>query len=135
MQRRIHVGTVLGALAALWIVHGCSRGPIDSNPADASALAPAEETRALELFDDLGCPACHGDLGEGLEEMAPSLRNLAPYWSAERLSTYILNPTWFRSQNPDFDARREVEFDIEMPSYEGVSEDERLLLGRWLMTR
>ena len=67
--------------------------------------------------------------------MAPPLRNLAPYWNAERLSTYILNPELFRKQNPDFDKRRAAEYDIEMPSYEEASEEIRVLLGRWLMTR
>ena len=134
-RRFINTGTLLLALLALGFVHGCSARRIDSNPAEAVALAPADEARALQAFEDLGCPICHGDLGQGQEEVAPPLRSLAPYWNAERLSTYILNPDWFRSENPDFDERRETEYDMEMPSYEAASEEQRALLARWLMTR
>lgn len=135
MRQHIMITRVLPALVALCLVHGCSARSDDSNSVVAVGLTSAEEARALVLFEDLGCPACHGDLGEGIEEVAPPLRDFAPYWTAERLSTYLLSPDYFRKQNPDFDGRRAIEYEIEMPSYEETSEEERMLLGRWLMTR
>ena len=135
MRQSLASVTVLIGLLALCFVHGCATKRVEGDPGQAAGLSPAEEASAIALFEDLGCNACHGDQGEGLEDMAPALGDLAPYWTAERLSTYLLSPDWFRSQNPDFDARREIEFDAEMPSYEEIPEEDRILLSRWLMTR
>jgi mono/diheme cytochrome c family protein len=135
MRQGITSVAVLIGLLALCCVYGCATKRVDNDPVKAPGLSPEEEAGALALFEDMGCNACHGDQAEGLEDMAPPLADLAPYWTAERLSTYILNPDWFRSNNPDFEERRQIEYDAEMPSYEEISEEDRILLARWLMTR
>ena len=65
----------------------------------------------------------------------PALRDLAPFWDAERLGAYLRDPEGFRAANPTFEERRDIEFELEMPAYEALSEEELELLGRWLMAR
>ncbi len=126
----LNVALVLGALA----LGGCGTGePRDAQA--ASTLSEADESKALELFQDEACTACHGDLAEGLEGVGPALRDLAPYWNVDRLMAYLADPEGFRAANPDFEDRRETVFELEMPAYDHLSDDQRRRLARWLMTR
>lgn len=108
------------------------------NPGDGQAsvtLSEADESRAYALFQSEACTACHGEMAQGLEEAAPALKSLAPYWDVDRLMAYLADPEGFRAANPDFEDRREVVFELEMPASDHLSEDQRRLLARWLLTR
>ena len=74
-------------------------------------------------------------MAQGLEGAGPALRDLAPYWDVDRLMAYLADPETFRAANPDFEDRREAVFELEMPAYDHLSEDQRRLLARWLLTR
>ena len=107
-------------------------------PGDAQAgrsLSEADESRAFKLFQSEDCTVCHGEMAQGLEGVGPALRDLAPYWDVDRLMAYVTDPEGFRAANPDFEDRREVVFELEMPASDHLSEDHRRLLARWLLTR
>jgi len=114
---------------------GCA--PRGENGAAGASDAPTadEVARARGLYDDMGCAACHGDSGEGIEGTAPALEALAPYWSVERLEAYLRDPQAFRAEHPDLDARHEVTYDAEMPAFDFLSEEQLRVLARWLLTR
>jgi len=120
---------VCGSLAT-----GCGGGP-PSGPSPDAALSEADESKALGLFQSEGCNACHGDLAEGIEGVGPPLRDLAPYWDADRLMAYLADPEGFRATNPDFEDRRDTVYELEMPAFDHLSEDQRRLLARWLLAR
>jgi cytochrome c oxidase cbb3-type subunit 2 len=48
-------------------------GAIDLAEANPAAGNAAEVKRGKRLFEDAGCTACHGDEGEGIDGVAPSL--------------------------------------------------------------
>ena len=91
--------------------------------------------RAEELFESEGCAVCHGAGGSGAPGTGPALRDLAPYWSEARLLDYLGNPPGFRERNPDFEDRRDAGYELEMPAFDHLSEDDLRLLARWLLTR
>jgi cytochrome c551/c552 len=101
----------------------------------AAGLSEADESRALALFDSEGCTVCHGEMANGQEGVGPGLKNLAPYWDVERLMVYLEDPEGFRESNPDFEDRRDTVFELEMPASDHLSDDQRKLLARWLLTR
>jgi mono/diheme cytochrome c family protein len=124
---------VVVAMSGLTLI-GCGGEPPVEAQADNS-LGEAEESRALELYQAEACAACHGEMAQGQEEIGPALRDLAPYWDVDRLMVYLADPEGFRAANPDFDERRDVAFEIEMPAFDHLSEEQRRLLARWLLTR
>jgi cytochrome c551/c552 len=113
---------------------GCaSEQSIEEKAGDS--LSEADESRALALFQSEACSACHGEMARGIEEVGPALQDLAPYWDVDRLATYLADPEGFRAANPDFEDRRDVVFELEMPASDHLSEDQRRLLARWLLSR
>jgi len=130
------------AVLVPWVVAaGCGMMLVacgGEKPGDGQAsasLSEADESRALTLFQSEICTACHGEMAHGIEEAGPALRDLAPYWDVDRLTAYLADPEGFRAANPDFEERRDVAFELEMPASDHLSEDQRRLLARWLLTR
>lgn len=102
---------------------------------DAPELTEAEIEQAMSIYEDQSCGVCHGEAGEG-GDIGPALRNMTPYWDAERLSAYLRNPDGFRKANPDFEERRDRAFDeMEMPAYDLLSDEDSRALTRWLLTQ
>ena len=114
-------------------------GEAGAEPAAAVAAAPAlseaDAERAAQLFQSETCTVCHGELAEGVEGAGPALKGLAPYWDEERLVAYLTDPEGFRAANPDFEDRREEQYDLEMPAFDYLAEEQRRLIAAWLMTR
>jgi len=135
MQRRGSIEVLLLLTALSVMAYGCGSNETQEDQLEPPVLGEADAARAVELFQDQGCPVCHGDLAEGVEETGPALRDLAPFWDTERLGAYLRDPEGFRAANPAFEARRDIEFELEMPAYGELTEEELALLGRWLMTR
>lgn len=133
MRRTVLVSFAVAAVCGLTLI-GCGGGEPGEAQADNS-LAEADESRAIELFQSEACTACHGEMGEGLDGAGPALRELAPYWDVDRLMAYLADPEGFRAANPDFENRRDVAFELEMPAYDHLSEDQRRLLARWFLKR
>lgn len=121
-------------VAVLLTLAGCS--PRGDAPASGGApgLTADEVARARTLYENASCAVCHGESGEGVEPNAPALEGLASYWDEERLATYLLDPAAFRAANPDFDARGTKTYEMEMPAFDYLSEEERRALARWLLT-
>jgi cytochrome c2 len=116
------------------ILIGCGGEETGETQVDTS-LSEADESRAITLFQSEACSVCHGEMAQGMEGAGPALRDLAPYWDTDRLTTYLADPEGFRADNPDFEDRRDVVFELEMPASDHLSEDQRRLLARWLLTR
>lgn len=127
-MRRVEIMLAIVGLV-LWI--GCSREQPQAPPAEPTE---AEIARAMELYGQQACPECHAGNAEGSEN-GPVLRDLAPYWNVDRLVDYLGDPDGFRVANPDFDDRRDTVYELEMPAFDFVPEEDRRLLARWLLTR
>jgi mono/diheme cytochrome c family protein len=126
--------SIVAVALGLSVVTGCGGEPV-GEAESPTVLSEAEESEALALYRSEACAVCHGEMGEGIEGAGPVLRDLAPYWDVERLMTYIADPEGFSAANPDFDERRDQTFELEMPASDHLSEEQRRLLARWLLTR
>jgi len=127
------VPIVVIAVCTLALI-GCG----SDEPGEAQAVAglsEADESRAIALFNSESCTMCHGEMARGQEGVGPALKDLAPYWDVDRLMAYLEDPEGFRASNTDFEDRRETEFELEMPASDHLSDDQRRLLARWLLTR
>ena len=122
------------AVVCMSLPIGCGGGP-PSGPSSSAPLTEGEESKAIGLFQSEGCNACHGDRAEGLEGAGPALRDLAPYWDVDRVMAYLADPEGFRAANPDFEDRRDTVYELEMPAFDHLTEDQRRLLARWLLSR
>ncbi len=116
-----HAAWVLAAIAALGVIVGCG---------DRAAAEPARSdeqiSAALAVYEDQSCSLRHGEQAEG-NDNGPALEDLEPYWDEYRLVTYLANP--------DFDRRRETKYELEMPEFGHVPEQDRRLLAQWLLSR
>ena len=124
----------LPVAAVLLTLAGCSQRPGAPASGDAPGPTDDEVARARTLYENASCGVCHGESGEGVEPNAPALGGLASYWDEERLAAYLLDPAAFRAANPDFEARGKQTYEMEMPAFDYLSEEERRALARWLLT-
>ncbi len=97
-------------------------------------MSDEQTSAALAIYEDQSCSLCHGEQAEG-NDNGPALEDLEPYWDEYRLVTYLADPEKFRTANPDFDQRRDTKYELEMPEFGHVPEQDRRLLARWLLTR
>jgi mono/diheme cytochrome c family protein len=128
-MRRVEVTLVI---VGLLLFIGCAG---ESPEAPLAKPTAAEIARAVELYGQQACPECHGGNAEGVEDTGPALRELAPYWDVDRLVAYLADPDGFRIANPDFEERRDTVYELEMPAFDFVPEEDRRLLASWLLTR
>ena len=129
-RRTLSIVTAMTALASIAV--GCG-GP-GGDPGDAVVASPADVETARAVYDNESCGMCHGPAGEGTD-LAPALEDLAGYWDEDRLVRYLEDPVAFQDADPSFGARRDIVYDMEMPSYGHVPEPDRRSLARWLLTR
>jgi mono/diheme cytochrome c family protein len=135
MRQISWVAGVLAVVTIAVLFYGCASGGGEESAGESPGLSAAELSRGATLYKDEGCPVCHGDSAQGVEQAGPALRELAPYWNIEKLGSYLQDPTAFRQANPDFDERREEQFMLEMPAYDALTAEQRQLLAGWLMER
>jgi mono/diheme cytochrome c family protein len=135
MSRTTRSAVATSAPILLALTLTCASPERTGDATAAPASAGSEVSNVLELYRDQGCPVCHGDRAEGVEDAGPALDDLAGYWNVERLSSYLEDPDAFRVANPDFDERRDASFRLDMPAYDGLTEEQREDLARWLLTR
>lgn len=113
---------------------GCSN---ESPPSasDADVLPVADLRQAAALFEQQACNVCHGNEGGGIEGAGPALGDLGDYWTEDLLEAYLRDPDGYRKAHPEFDQRRDAAYELEMPAFEHLDEEERRLLARWLLAR
>ena len=121
-------------MAAIVLLGACGTGD-ETAPDQERGIGEAEASAARQLFQDENCTMCHGEMTQGMEELGPALRDLAPYWDRDRLASYLEDPPAFAEANPDFDERRDIAFDLEIPAYDSLSVEQRHILADWLLTR
>lgn len=120
------------ALLSTLVLAGCGGG--DEPPAVEPRLSDDDATLALGIYTDQGCAVCHGDRAQG-NDLGPALRELSPYFDEARLALYLKDPDGFVAANPDFAERRDSDYGMPMPAYDGLEVFDRRLLARWLLTR
>jgi mono/diheme cytochrome c family protein len=127
---RLSVDTPIAGLLMLATL-ACGGG---SDDPDARTLTDPDVEAARATYEEESCAMCHGPDAEGTD-LAPALQDLAGYWDEDRIVRYLENPAAFRDSNPSFDARRDEEYEMEMPAYDHVPESDRRVLARWLLSR
>jgi len=133
-MRRSSLGwTIAAGLLPLLALFGCG-GPRTEEPAEGG-LSESSASEARRLYTAESCTMCHGEMAQGVEELGPALRDLAPYWDRDRLADYLADPEAFRVANPDFEERRDASFNMEMPPFDHLSVEQRGMLADWLLTR
>jgi cytochrome c551/c552 len=128
----------LGVAIILLVVlfPGCG-SPGDEAPGQetsAPALEPLtdeETTRALTLFEENACVDCHGEDRKG-SEAAPSLFGIRAHWTEAKLMKYFYNPEFYMVSDPTVLARNPG-YEITMPPFLDMSEEDRSLLARWVL--
>ncbi len=120
---------VLAAVTVLGVIVGCG-----DRATTEPAMSDEQISAALAIYEDQSCSLCHGEQAEG-NDNGPALEDLAPYWDEYRLVNYLSDPTGFRKANPDFDQRRKTTYELEMPEFGDVPEQDRRLLAQWLLSR
>ncbi len=124
-----HAAWVLAAIAALGVIVGCG-----DRAAAEPAMSDEQIPAALAIYEDQSCSLCHGEQAEG-NDNGPALKDLEPYWNEYRLVAYLTDPEGFRAANPDFDRRRDTKYELEMPEFGDVPEQDLRLLAQWLLSR
>ncbi|MBD3868536.1 MAG: cytochrome c [Acidobacteria bacterium] len=126
---------ILSMLIAVLSFAGCGGGePVEEAAPEPEPVVPltAEELEQVQvLVEDNICTECHGENLEGTET-GPALAAVRQYWTKDLLIKYIYNPEFFMVSHPEV-KRRNPGFDIDMPPYTDLSEDERRLLARWVL--
>lgn len=131
-RRLAAIPTVL--VLVLACIVGCAGGGGDAAVPEAAAPTPSEIETARAVYENESCGMCHGPGGDG-SDLAPALVDLDGFWDEDRLVRYLENPAAFIEANPAFDDRRDTVFEMEMPAYDHVTEDDRRALARWLLSR
>ena len=98
-----------------------------------AATPPAAEPAASGevLFNKWICASCHGKDRAG-KAGAPSLRDVAKYWTVDRLADYLVDPPKVIKSDPRLRAQAE-KFAMNMPSFAAKPLDERKRLAEWLI--
>ena len=126
---------ILSMLIAVLSFAGCGGSePVEEAAAEPDPIVPltAEELEQVAiLVEDNICVECHGENLEGTDT-GPALTDVRQYWTEDLLVKYIYNPEFFMVSHPEV-KRRNAGFDIDMPPYIDMPEEERRLLARWVL--
>jgi cytochrome c551/c552 len=103
----------------------------ETSPPVLEPLTDAEATRAVALFEENACVDCHGEDRKG-GEAAPSLFGIRAHWTEAKLVEYFYNPEFYMVSDPTVLARNPG-YEITMPPFLDMSEEDRSLLARWVL--
>ncbi len=112
-------------LIAFWYLPGL-------NSDNGSSATRVVEEQGQRLYQEWGCGTCHGDDGNGSPK-GPNLRGISFYWKRALLIKYLKNPGEFREYDPRLRDLSRRYFPISMPSPEGLTERQRVLLADYLL--
>jgi cytochrome c551/c552 len=132
-MKKVILASVVFASAMLST--GCSGPePADETVAVQQPVSPltAEEIDRVEaLLKENICAECHGENLQG-SETGPSLGEIREYWNEERLAEYLYHPQRYMVSHQKVQ-ERSPGFEIDMPPYKDLSEEDRRLLARWVL--
>lgn len=93
-----------------------------------TACGPASPDK---LYTELGCPRCHGHSLEG-NRYGPELSDLGNLWESDQeLVTYMRDPKAYVAGHPRLE-KQGKEFGLMMLPVKDASDEELLILSRWL---
>lgn len=94
----------------------CSKAPKSSAPPDGAAL-----------FVGQNCSVCHGPDGAGTK-LGPTLRGKQPFWTREKLATYLRDPQALIRADERLKTQAE-QYSLPMVSFVTLTLEERLALA------
>lgn len=97
----------------------------------AAEPAPALVSAGSEAYRVNACGICHGREREGTE-LGPPLRNLARFWSAERLQAFLKEPESFRTSSERMAQLAEL-YPADMPGLPAATAEELTALAAYLL--
>jgi len=77
-----------------------------------------------QVYADLNCASCHGDLREG-KRSGPVLTGLETHWTRDQLVEYVKNPDAMIKSNPRL-AYKAEKYPIAMPGYADKADEANL---------
>lgn len=125
----------LAFCTSVLLLAGCGapapEAPEPVSPEPVLELTAEELEQVQVLVEDNICTECHGQNLEGTDT-GPALTAVRHYWTEDLLVKYIYNPEFFMVSHPEI-KRRNAGFEIDMPPYTDLPEEERRLLARWVL--
>jgi len=103
------------------------------NSDNGSSTTGVVEEQGQRLYHAWGCGTCHGADGNGSPK-GPNLREISSYWNRALLIKYLKNPSEFRKYDHRLHELSRRYFPISMPSPEGLTDRECVLLADYLLT-
>lgn len=106
---------------------------LSCSASEAPTGADADLAQGKSLYLSAGCTLCHGQNGEG-GVAGPALAGLAAHWDETRLSQFIADPSAFVKQDARL-AQQAAKYPLPMAAQGNLSEADRLLLARYLLSK
>ena len=110
---------VVGIGTVVFLAGGCG----EAKPTPPPGL-PDAHMAGWQVYADLNCASCHGDLREG-KRSGPVLTDLDTHWTRDQLIEYMKFPEAMIKSNPRL-AYKSENYAIAMPGYADKADDAKL---------
>lgn len=110
---------VVGIGTVVVLAGGCG----EAKPTPPPGL-PDAYIAGWQVYTDLNCASCHGDLREG-KRSGPVLTGLDTHWTQDQLIEYVKFPEAMVKSNPRL-AYKSENYAIAMPGYADKADDAQL---------
>lgn len=107
-------------------------GPMN-NPVSQQDMASNKNMSPEDLINKLGCKNCHGSDLAGTN-MAPSLQDLKQYWSKDKLTNYLRNPSSYMSSDRFKEYQKKYP-NMVMPSFNNINVQELGKIAEYLLNQ
>ncbi|MCX7797187.1 MAG: cytochrome c [Melioribacter sp.] len=114
------------------ITNNKNEASVNENKYAEKTMQSNEQKDGLQLIQENGCTACHGQNLEG-SNIAPALVNIKKYWDRDNLINYLRNPSSF--SNDRLKQYRLKYKNIIMPSFNNLDIKDLGKIADYLMTR
>ena len=85
------------------------------------------------IYELQNCANCHGGNGEG-NALGPPLARLTSNWSAEEMVAFLTDPEPVLAADERLRTLAGA-YSTQMTRYDNLTEEQRLVLARWLLER
>ena len=119
MRILLRCAVVIGIAAVTVSATACG----EAKPTPPPGL-PDAQTAGWQVYVDLNCASCHGDLREG-KRSGPVLADLDTHWTQDQLVEYLQNPEAMIKTNPRL-AYKSENYAIAMPGYGDKADEAKL---------